>query len=146
MASLFAQGNAITADKLNGAYTAYSVVWSTTGSAPAIGNGSVSGAWQRLGDVMFVLVVLQWGTTTTSGTGAFKFSLPLAASTTGSTPHDSGYGWGIDQGVAYYQGTIQLYDSTHLIVSNSAGAWGATAPFTWGNTDELVACGWFPIG
>ena len=55
----------------------YTPVWSTTGTQPVLGNGTIYGRYALLGRMVFLYIELTMGTTTTYGTGTFNFSLPV---------------------------------------------------------------------
>lgn len=60
------------------AWTSYSPAWSSSGTAPALGNGTLVGRHRKLGRTVDVLIRLTWGSTTTGGTGEWRFTLPFA--------------------------------------------------------------------
>lgn len=137
---------------INTAWTSYTPAWTTDGTQPTLGNGSLTGAYKVIGKTCFVRVRLAWGTTTNSGTGAFYFNLPISASAA----------WGIqmpvsilDNGNAWYQATANgeyggFTNKTALIVQSAGGAnssQGVTGvfPFTFGNTDSIQFNGSYEI-
>lgn len=61
---------------LGSAWTAYTPVWGSTGAAPAIGNGSITGKYRKFGKTLDLRILLTMGTTTTYGAAAWKLSLP----------------------------------------------------------------------
>jgi len=127
------------------AWTSYTPAWTTDGvTQPVIGDGSLTGAYKQIGKTVFVRVRLYYGTTTTSGTGTFYFSLPVTSSTS----------WGIqmpvsilDNGNAWYQATANgeyggFTTKTALIGQSAGGANSSqgvtgTFPFTFGNLDSI---------
>lgn len=58
------------------AWATYTPTWTSSGVAPAIGNGSIVGRYRRIGTTGFLNGVLTAGTTTTFGTGEWRLSLP----------------------------------------------------------------------
>ncbi len=78
--SMVAAGAAIAASKLAlpGA-TPWSPAWTTTGTAPAIGNGSIVGEYTEVGKLVTAFIVLTAGSTTTYGTGTWIFTLPVTS-------------------------------------------------------------------
>lgn len=56
---------------------AYGVVWASSGTQPAIGNGALNAEYCRNFNQVFVRINLAAGTTTTFGTGTWKWSLPF---------------------------------------------------------------------
>lgn len=57
---------------------AYAPVWASTGSAPSLGNGTISAAYTRKGSIVTGWIELSFGSTTTPGTGVWTFTLPVA--------------------------------------------------------------------
>lgn len=57
---------------------AYTPTWTaSSGSAPALGNGTIRGQYSQIGSLIMVSVQLTFGTTTTGGSaGSWRFSLP----------------------------------------------------------------------
>lgn len=54
-------------------------IWSSTGTQPVINNGSIYGRYALLGRLVHLYVELTMGSTTTYGTGTYRFSLPIAS-------------------------------------------------------------------
>lgn len=68
----------------SGAWQPYTPVWTiNSGTNPQVGNGTLTGAYLRFGDLIFYEIVLTIGTTTTPGVettpfeGWFEFTLPV---------------------------------------------------------------------
>lgn len=73
-------------DQLNSmfaAWTTYTPTWTSTGTAPAIGNGSLTGRYMKIGRTVIVEINMIAGATTTFGTGNYSFSLPVQSAATG---------------------------------------------------------------
>ena len=128
-----------------GAWSTYATSWTCSGSAPAIGNGTIVSRFHRVGRKITLEISLSAGSTTTFGTGEFRFSLPATQSTAiGSNGFYSGDALGVDTGTALYHG-VAVIDSTNNFVrvfkgDGTTNPWGNTQPFTWGNTDSLNIC------
>ena len=60
-------------------WSSYTVTWTTNGTQPAIGNGTLTGYYLKIGKNVYFRIKLTGGTTTTWGTGEFIFSLPVNA-------------------------------------------------------------------
>jgi hypothetical protein len=61
----------------------YSPTWTSGGTSPSIGNGTLNGRYVRHGDTVIGWVHLEFGSTTTGGTSDWRFSAPLAVRDTG---------------------------------------------------------------
>lgn len=128
---------------LDTAWTSYTPSWTTTGTQPTLGDGTLTGAYKQIGKTVFVRVRLVFGTTTTGGTGDWKFNLPVTASSAAGIQFPCSI---LDSGNAWYQATVngQYGGETFRtsIIGQSAGANSsqgvtATFPITWGNLDSL---------
>jgi hypothetical protein len=126
------------------AWTSYTPAWTTDGvTQPVIGNGSVPGAYKQIGKTVFVRVKLNCGSTTTFGTGAWQFGLPVTASNADGIQFPCSM---LNNGSAWYQGTVNGtysgFTNRSAIIGQSAGANSSqgitsTFPFAWGDTDSL---------
>lgn len=122
-----------------GVWLSYTPTWSATGTAPVLGNGTLSGSYYRKGNMYFVNVQLTLGSTSTTGTGAWHFSLPAAVSGRligGSIACT-------DAGTANYSATVLIQTSTSAGGVLSTGRVSGTAPFTWGTSDLFEMNLWF---
>lgn len=123
-------------------WTSYTPVWTAFAGTPSIGNGTLTGSYNRIGKTIFVQVNLKMGSTTTFGTDIWFFSLPVTAV---SGKLFIGNAWGIDTGTLYYIGAVRNggllaspFTDKVTIVSHGGGTdWRFNIPFTWGNGDEL---------
>lgn len=127
----------------DGAWTSYTPSWSTPGTQPSIGNGTLSGAYKQIGKTVFVRVRLVFGTTTAGGTGDWQFGLPVSASSAAGIQFPCSI---LDAGNAWYQATANgqysgVTDRTSIIGqssgANSSQGITSTFPITWGNLDSL---------
>ena len=126
------------------AWTAYTPTWTSSGTAPSLGNGSWSAAYQQLGKTVFVRIYLLFGSTTSAGTGNWRITLPVAAKTVNGVVLPATY---LKNGVNWYIGMANCnYDGNTgyvvpLLGANPSGAVTNTAPFTWGSGDNLLING-----
>ena len=58
--------------------TSYTPVWTSSGTAPSIGAGNISGTWSRQGRTITAQVTMNLGAGLSVGTGNYFFSLPKA--------------------------------------------------------------------
>lgn len=68
-----------------GAWTAYTPSWSSSGTAPNIGNGTIIGRYMKFGRTVVCHINLAMGSTTTYGTGSYNFSLPSTSANAGAS-------------------------------------------------------------
>jgi hypothetical protein len=123
--------------KLGESENASAVTWGSSGTAPAIGDGTcvsssiVTDGWYS------TVITLTAGSTTTFGTGDWTFTLPYAASQSGG-----GAVYMRDATGNYWTGTARVAagaSTVGIYLNNSASGANATAPFTWAQSDVLEA-------
>jgi hypothetical protein len=141
-------------------WTSYTPTWTAATGTPAVGTGgSLTGDYQQLDKTVIFRLNLVLGTTGMStGTGDWKFGLPVAHVTapSGIGNHGvmvSGYfedlstrSYGISGGLlgASSTTTFRITYSLNADANNgSAGIMGATSPFTWGSGDYLSIYGMY---
>ena len=97
-----------------GVWTTYTPAWTTNGTAPVIGNGTLTGRYSITGNTVNLHINLTGGSTTTYGSGDLQFGLPFAVAASGVS----------------YIGHVELLDTTRWAgqVVLSTGA-SSTTPF-----------------
>lgn len=132
--------------EIGDASTAYTPAWTSSGTNPAIGNGSITGGYRLAGKMLDFWARVVTGSTTTYGSGTYSLSIPAGltpisgrAILTGSLIDSSAsqtyplFGfWG---GSAI---TLRILPTT---AGNPFGAFTPTSPFTLANTDEIFIGG-----
>jgi hypothetical protein len=133
-------------------WTTWTPTWSSGGTQPALGNGTLTAKYRQLGKIVFVSIRFVAGSTTTFGTSSYYLTYPVTPLATYNTT--SG-GWNLsgyaeDAGVTAYtiQGTRMASLTTFQIVmvapqNANVNTWGATLPATWGNGDFWWATGFY---
>lgn len=126
----------------------YTPTWAAaSGSAPAIGNGSLTGRYTQIGSLCHVLIKVYFGSSSTFGSGGvLRFGLPFTAATiSGMAQVGSGSYIINDSGTGTTGGTIELGSGLAYITlnCNPAGTVGTTlatnaVPLTWANGDSLT--------
>lgn len=147
----FLAGQTLTAaalEALVSAWASYTPTWTASGTAPVLGNGTLSGRYKQIGKLVHVEIGLLAGTTTTYGTGQWQFLLPATADYPGGAFAENrdvgGYQAFDTSGAARYVGHNVLASSGSNLVcltNNSPtaiGTVGATVPFTWATGDRLT--------
>jgi len=128
-------------------WTSYTPTWSSDSGAPSIGNGNIGGRYKQIGKTVFFNFKLTYGSTTTGGSGAWMFGLPVTA-------YDANYQFPasiLNNGLAWYgavaNGNYKNSTSHFSVIHQNDTAttvWGgvtATAPFTFGTGDTLTVSG-----
>lgn len=132
-----------------GSRTPYTPTWGViTGVAPTIGNGTLSGFYNRVGNLVNFQVFIELGSTTTVGSGAYTFGLPFAMSSannglTGSTEI-------LNSGVSWYRGyqpiTVeQGYTDKFVLSDNLSNAVSSIIPITFGTGDRIIVWGVYSV-
>jgi hypothetical protein len=115
----------------------YIPAWSSTGTAPSLGNGTLTATYHQRGTRVSVSIHLIWGSTTSAGTGSWRFTLPaLDVSSkyigTGVAAHSGG---------STYPVTCYTFANGTQLIEVTTGSpttvFSATSPFTWGSGDAL---------
>ena len=85
----FSAGGTLTAAQMNqnvrdhqlafGAWGSFASAWTSSGTAPALGNGTLVCNYMQVQKLVNFRIALTLGTTSTIGTGAYSLSLPVAA-------------------------------------------------------------------
>lgn len=71
---------------LTDVWTPYTPSWSTSGTAPTLGNGSLSGSYIQVGKFVAFFATLVIGTSTSIGTGTLNLGVPVASAGGTHTP------------------------------------------------------------
>lgn len=64
---------------INSSWVSYTPFWTSSGTNPAIGNGTITGRTMRIGKTAFCNMRIEAGSTTTWGTGTYLFGFPFTA-------------------------------------------------------------------
>jgi len=64
-------------ENLTSAWQSYAPTWGSSGTAPSLGNGTLTGHYMQAGKLVMIRTVLTIGSTSTLGTGAWNVSLPV---------------------------------------------------------------------
>lgn len=123
------------------ARTAFTPTWASTGTAVALGNGTISGKYAVLGKLGLCTGILTTGGTTTYGTGTYSFTLPAGWSAAGAVGTVVGAARIFDTSTSTrYVGVVTIASATTLAVSTHAATTDAsgTVPMTWASGDSIV--------
>jgi hypothetical protein len=126
-----------------GAWTPYTPSWTGTTTNPALGNGTLTGAYWKAGRLVAWRFYLTVGSTTTFGTGNYLMSLPVAAAGTSYQPLCNSNITDVSAGTRFSrQG--HLWTTTSAIFASEGGTLVTNlSPMTWANTDVWAGVGWY---
>jgi len=103
-------------------WVAYTPTWIASTTNPAIGNGTITGAYRRIGKTIDARVKILAGSTTTWGSGHYKISLPVAQHAALATYAPVGFG-----SASYTSGT---WRSLLAMLTNTASNFYLVRPAT----------------
>ncbi len=116
-------------------YQAYTPVWSGSGGAATLGNGTIFGRYMRRGDRIKGYVQLDIGSTSVAGAGVMQFSLPTGAAV--GEGNFLGSSTLFDSGTRSYSGVSQIDGGASVAtIYVDVGQATGTAPFTIANGDS----------
>jgi hypothetical protein len=129
----------------------FTPAWTNTTTQPSIGNGNWTGSrWRTVTDasgeaaLIFFEIVLNWGSTTSGGTGSFwTFGFPVTPSAH-SALHAIGEAALFDSNVIGRQMWMwQTFNSNILPLSVAGVLANQASPWTWATGDFIKMRGWF---
>jgi hypothetical protein len=120
-------------------WQAYTPSWTSNGTQPSLGNGTISGRYIVIGNLCIAHFRLIMGSTTTFGTGAYLISLPTEQAA--RFPSQFGVGDCFDNTGSTWPCIFRYHQTNPPIVAALAtnvgsGFVGQTVPFTWAQSDE----------
>ena len=123
---------------LSDPWTPYTPVWTATGTAVALGNGTIVGKTWQANKTVVAAGRLTFGSTTTGGTGIWAITIPVLAADVNCVGsalafHSTGSAL---SGTCNFRstGTLQFFG---IPATGLAGQWSATVPITWASGDFL---------
>ena len=129
------------------AWQTYVPVWTSSGTAPALNNGTVTGKYVQIGKTVVFNFTWAAGTTTTFGTGNYSFSLPVTAQNPGVYPIGQCLA-NDNSGAVYLAAPVLLNDATHVSIqypvtwpTGAVTSVAQTIPWTWANLDYIRCSG-----
>jgi hypothetical protein len=120
--------------------SAYTPSITSGGSAPSLGNGTITGFATRTGMLVNVTINLTLGSTTSLGSGALRFSLPTFAPNTSAAVQYCGDAVLYDDDAAiFYRAAVQLPAATDYVtlIRDTSGSITFNDPVTWATSDTF---------
>ncbi|CAL9530333.1 hypothetical protein [Streptomyces sp. enrichment culture] len=105
-----------------GAWNTYTPVWTADTTAPAIGNGTLTGKYAVVGKVCHFSTLVTFGSTTTFGSGYYTLSLPVTSGALG--------------GLVQFSGVATASSVRAVLFCQPTASTGATAYTLWGPTSS----------
>ncbi len=121
-----------------GGFVDWEPTWTAATTNPVLGNGTLTGTYSGVGNMLIAKYRLIPGSTTTFGSGSYMFNLPEAAQ---PVADDMAIGQGtVTLGANRYH-YLMILDTTgavHVSPSGLESAWTATNPATFADGDTFV--------
>ena len=142
IAKLQEQISALRTIETGGVWSNWTITWTAATTNPAIGNGVLVGRYCAVGKMCTCYINMVAGSTTTFGSGAWEFSLPITSGVYPTANHTHiGSGFIRDASpVANYPllPTIARSNTTiRLIKVGNESVITATIPITWAEGDQF---------
>lgn len=117
--------------------SSYTPTWTAETTGPTLGNGTLTGRFDRHDKDVKATGFLEIGSTTTTGTGAYSFAIPLQAA---ASRDFVGSVWLRDSGTNFRVGVVLVTASAltaQMYFEAAATAMGPTVPITLATGDQL---------
>ena len=129
-------------------WTSFTPTWTAATANPVLGNGSLTGKYRRSAnsDIVHFWIKLLMGSTTTYGTGVYRFGIGAAPALSASAKlWAAPTGWARDASSTANYGIVARWDSALnvFIASEQGSLLTPASPFTFANTDEIALQGWY---
>jgi len=126
-----------------GDWIAYTPLWTSTGTQPSIGNGTLVGKYTLIGTTCHFSGRFVPGSTSTFGSGTWLFGLPIAPGPVNSYIIGSAMLQDITPYKAYNLSVVP--SGNKFYVQADTGQVSLNIPFTWVSGDALDFCGTYSI-
>lgn len=126
-------------NQIGAVWETWTPAWTSSGTQPVLGNGTREGRYMRIQKLVVAQGYLNFGSTTTYGTGALYTSLPLAMRATDLYLY--GYCGLVDASAGYPQYVGAAYAASQTTVEwrigNAATVWAQGTPITMAASDQM---------
>ena len=134
IAKLQDQIDALRTIEVGGVWQSYTPVWTASTTNPSIGNGTLSGRYCLIGKLITAKIFLQFGTTSTPGSGAYSFTFPIA-------PLNYRLVSGVyrlrDTGGNLYEGAVEPFSATFALIRDGGAYVTNATPFGFADQDSI---------
>lgn len=120
-----------------GEWQNFTPVWTASTTNPTLGNGTLVGRFTQIGNTVHYSITLTIGSTTTNGSGVYRFSPPVAPSQGTLSP--AGNALLADASPVAYRPRTAYFDTPARIVMRDEAGANVThnAPWTWATGDTI---------
>lgn len=132
----------IVGSKISLPYASYTPTWTASGTAPAIGNSTVTAIYTQVGNLVHAAGQIIFGSTATFGTGSYSFALPVAPAlglTIGNAYmlHSGSMTPGVVRVGVLTPGVGTMVIQYGATYGGTNTQMGQTTPYTWASTDLI---------
>ncbi|MFV0798936.1 right-handed parallel beta-helix repeat-containing protein [Brucella sp. MAB-22] len=121
-------------------WVSFASTWISSGTQPALGNGSLVFKYKRAGNTVQCVVTWTMGSTTTYGAIGYGFRLPFNVATGASQIGKAGYYDASADATVMQMTTLSAPGANYVALLNDAGGVpGPTSPITFATGDKLYA-------
>lgn len=121
--------------------TAYTPAFTSSNADASIGNGTITGNYERNGSICTCTINMTFGTTTTKGTGNFQFSTPFSIN---NSNIDVGTWYGSPAGTVRGGPVVTAGGAIVNIAESAVGLLGGGS-YVWANTNVINITFTFPV-
>jgi len=126
-------------------WTSYTPTWTTSGTAPSLGNGTLTGGYLAIGKILFFRIQFQPGSTTTFGSGGYSFALPPGFTAVASAQQTVSGSFNSAGNVYAAVGLISASGTTISRVRYNNGFLTGSAPGTMTSADFVALTGMIEV-
>jgi hypothetical protein len=120
--------------EIGGVWKDWTPTWTASTTNPSIGNGTLLGRYSVVGKIVICKIFLQFGSTTTAGSGAYSFTYPV-------TPKNYRFVGGTyrlrKNGGSLYNGGVEPFASTFALIRDGGTYVTNATPFGFTNLDII---------
>ena len=117
-----------------GAWTAYTPTWTAASGTNTVGNGTLAGAYIKIGRLVTVRVDITFGSTTTSTGGFWLVTIPFAAANAGETAVGTSMCYDASAGTRFFN-PVCVYGGNNLLGFSGNNLVQTNFPTTWAVND-----------
>jgi hypothetical protein len=129
-------------------WASYTPTWTGAGGNPALGNGTIVGKHITAGKLVHFRILLTTGSTTTYGSGAWRFTLPTTAFSASLVLDANGLATDTSATTSWPLVAARCVTTTtfeplcpNAMADTRAGLVTSATPFTWATTDIFAIAG-----
>jgi hypothetical protein len=119
-------------------WPSYSPTWSSSGTLPTIGNGSITGSWTQIGKIVHGRARITIGSTTAPGSGNYTISIP-SNTQSGAVFESAGTCTIRDASAANTYGYVAFTLTSNTLAAGGSNGdrWSGSTPVVMANTDTI---------